>query len=200
MRTKPRDEAAPASRTMMAISRSLARLETVLAALASISMAAIMMIIVVDVAMRYILSSPLGWSYDLIGLYLMVAMFFLILPDTLHHHGHVAIDLFRSALPRRVRHLGLTIGYAAGTLVMALIGIEAWGRFHSAFAAQDRIAALVPWLTWPAYLIVTIGTAVLTLRLIYRAVGHGLSIFSQHDLVEMPPLPETSKPAKGAAL
>ena len=57
---------------------------------------------------------------------------------------------------------------------------------------EDRIAALVPWLTWPAYLVVLIGTALLTLRLIYRVVGHAFSIFSRHDLVEMPPPPETT--------
>jgi TRAP-type C4-dicarboxylate transport system permease small subunit len=177
---------------MSAISSSLAVLEAGLAALACIALAAIMLIVVVDVAMRYALSMPLGWSYDLIGLYLVVAVFFLMLPDTLHHHGHVAIDLFQNVLPRRLRHLGLAVGYGAGAVVMALIGLEAWGRFLVAYIGQDRIAALVPWLTWPAYLIVLIGTALLTLRLIYRAVGHGLSIFSRHDLVEIPPPPETT--------
>lgn len=182
------------ARAMSVVSRGLAALETALAALACIALAAIMLIVVVDVAMRYALSMPLGWSYDLIGLYLVVAVFFLMLPDTLHHHGHVAIDLFQNVLPRRFRHLGLAVGYAAGAVVMALIGAEALGRFQSAYAGQDRIAALVPWLTWPAYLVVLIGTALLTLRLVYRAVGHGLSIFSYHDLVEMPPPPETAAP------
>ncbi|MDF1715878.1 MAG: TRAP transporter small permease [Antarcticimicrobium sp.] len=181
-----------AVRGMSAVSRGLDVLETGLAALACVALAAIMLIVVVDVAMRYALSMPLGWSYDLIGLYLVVAVFFLMLPDTLHHHGHVAIDLFQGVLPRRFRHLGLAVGYAAGALVMALIGLEAWDRFQSSYAGQDRIAALVPWLTWPAYLIVLTGTALLTLRLIYRAVGHGLSIFSRLDLVEMPPPPETT--------
>jgi len=188
---KPPEEM-EAARGMRTVSRGLAVLETALAGLACIALAAIMLIVVVDVAMRYAFSMPLGWSYDLIGLYLVVAVFFLMLPDTLHHHGHVAIDLFQNVLPRRVRHLGLAIGYAAGAVVTTLIGLEAWGRFQSAYAGQDRIAALVPWLTWPAYLVVLIGTALLTLRLVYRAVGHGLSIFSRHDLVEMPPPPETT--------
>jgi TRAP-type C4-dicarboxylate transport system permease small subunit len=179
---------------MLAISRGLAVLETGLAALACLALAAIMLIVVVDVAMRYALSMPLGWSYDLIGLYLLVAVFFLMLPDTLHHHGHVAIDLFTNVLPRRLRHPGLAAGYSAGAVVMALIGFEAWGRFGAAYAGQDRIAALVPWLTWPAYLIVTVGTALLTVRLVYRAVGHGLSALSRRDLVEMPPPPETTAP------
>lgn len=187
-----RQEKAGAARGMSTFSRGLAVVEAGLAALACIALAAIMLIVVLDVAMRYALSMPLGWSYDLIGLYLLVAVFFLMLPDTLHHHGHVAIDLFQGVLPRRLRHLGLAVGYGAGAVVMALICFEAWGRFQAAYMGQDRIAALVPWLTWPAYLIVLIGTAVLTLRMIYRAVGHGLSLFSRHDLVEMPPPPETT--------
>ena len=72
-----------------------------------------MLIVVVDVAMRYALSMPLGWSYDVIGLYLMVAVFFLMLPDTLHNHGHVAIDLFQGTLPRRLRRSGHGFGTPA---------------------------------------------------------------------------------------
>lgn len=191
----PQENGGWAARAMSATSRGLAVLETGLAALACIALAAIMLIVVADVAMRYALSSPLGWSYDLIGLYLLVAAFFLMLPDTLHHHGHVAIDLFQTALPRRLRHLGLAVGYAAGAVIMALIGFEAWGRFQSAYDGQERIAAIIPWLTWPAYLIVTIGSAMLTLRMIYRTVGHGLSVFSRNDLVEVPPPPETTAAA-----
>ena len=171
------------ARGLLAVSRGLAVLETGFAALACVALAAIMLIVVVDVAMRYALSMPLGWSYDLIGLYLVVTVFFLMLPDTLHHHGHVAIDLFQNILPRRVRHLGQAVGYAAGAVVMALIAFEAWGRFQSAYAGQDRIAALVPWLTWPAYLVVLIGTALLTLRLIYRVVGHAFRVADEQGLL-----------------
>jgi len=192
---KPPEEGHRAARAMWTISRGLAVLETGLAALASVALGAIMLIVVVDVAMRYVLSRPLGWSYDVIGLYLMVAAFFLMLSDTLHAHGHVSIDLFTNVLPRRVRNLGLTAGYAAGAVVLALIGVDAWGRFQGAYQGQERIAAIIPWLTWPAYLIVTVGSAVLTLRLIYRAVGHGLSVFARRDLVEVPLPPETGTPA-----
>jgi len=197
---KRHDDRGRVARAMSAISRALAVMETGMAVLAGIALAAIMLIVVVDVAMRYALSIPLGWSYDLIGLYLMVAVFFLMLPDTLHNHGHVAIDLFRNVIPRLLQHLGLAAGYAAGVVVMGLIGLEAWGRMVAAYVGQDRIAALVPWLTWPAYMIVTVGTALLALRLSYRAVGHGLSVLSRHDLVEMPPPPETAAPKGEGAL
>lgn len=197
---EPPAEKGRAERVMSAVSRALAAAEVALAALACLALAAIMLIVVVDVAMRYALARPLGWSYDVIGLYLMVAVFFLMLPDTLHHHGHVAIDLFQHALPRRLRHLGLVLGNTAGAVVMALIGREAWGRFQTAYEGQERIAAIVPWLTSPAYLIVTVGVALLTLRLVYRAAGHGLSALSQRDVVEMPPPPETARPQGEDAL
>jgi len=189
---KAQDAGGLAARGMSAVSRGLAAIETVMAVLAAAALGAIMLIVVVDVAMRYALSRPLGWSYDMIGLYLMVAAFFLMLSDTLHAHGHVSIDLFMNALPRAIRNLGLALGYAAGAVVMALIAREAWGRFRTAFDGQERIAAIIPWLTWPAYLIVTVGTALLTLRLIYRVVGHALSLLSSRDLVELPPPPETA--------
>ncbi len=199
---KAQGEGGRAARGMAAVSRGLAVMETAMAALAAVALGAIMLIVVVDVAMRYTLSRPLGWSYDVIGLYLMVAAFFLMLSDTLHAHGHVSIDLFMNALPRGIRNLGLALGYAAGAVVVALIAREAWGRFQTAYDGQERVAAIIPWLTWPAYLIVAVGTAMLTLRMIYRAAGHGASVFSRHDLVELPPPPETetAAPATGADL
>ena len=81
------------------VSALLARAETALVALSGVALAVIMVVVVADVLLRYVARSPLGWSYDLIGSYLMVAVFFLALSDTLHHHGHIAIDISPSTSP-----------------------------------------------------------------------------------------------------
>ena len=57
--------------------RILRVMERVCSGLAAAMLLAIMLIATLDVAMRYFLNSPLGWSYDLISLYLMAGMFFL---------------------------------------------------------------------------------------------------------------------------
>ena len=173
------------------VSAVLARVEHALVVVSGFAMGAMMLVVVLDVAMRYFLASPLTWSYNVIGMYLMVAVFFFALSDTLHNHGHIAIDVFQYLIPRRVRHFGLSIGYLLSTLVVALITWQAFLRFKSAYINDDRIAAVIPWPTWISYAIVSIGGVVITLRCIYRVVGHAASTVSDHDLVEEPLPPET---------
>src|SRR3546814_5827562 len=55
-----------------------------------------MLVIVVDVVMRYFFSAPLSWSYDLIGMYLVTLVFFLALADTFRRGGHIKVDLFEN--------------------------------------------------------------------------------------------------------
>lgn len=180
-------------------SAALAVVERLLVVLSSVAMGAIMLIVVADVTMRYIFGTPLSWSYNLIGLYLMVAVFFLALSDTLQNHGHIAIDIFQHRIPHRPRHLSLSVGYLLSTVIMALTGWQAWLRFKSAYVNDDRIAAIIPWPTWVAYFIVMVGCFVITLRCFYRTVGHAASGVTGRELVEAPPPPVTEIPARERA-
>lgn len=154
----------------------------------ALAMMAIMLIVVLDVGGRYLLSMPLSWSYDLIGLYLMVAVFFLALPDALTHHSHIAVDVFQPLLPERLRHLSLAAGYAASVVVMALIGWGAWLRFASAWTRDDRIAAAVALPTWVPYAMVVIGAAAMTLRCAARVLGHGQALLTGKAPAGLEPL------------
>jgi TRAP-type C4-dicarboxylate transport system permease small subunit len=154
-------------------------------------MFAVMITVILDVTMRYVFAAPLAWSYDLISLYLMVAVFFLALGDTLHHHGHIAIDLLQPHMPVRLRHLGETIGYALTTVLVAMIAWEAWERMATAFTNSEVTPTVIQWPTWPAYLFVVVGSLSLMLRAAYRTVGHLASAIAGHALVELPPPPET---------
>lgn len=180
------------AREIGVLSALLARLEMALAALSGIAIAAIMVIVCIDVVMRYLFAAPLGWSYDVIGVYLMVGVFFLALSDTLHHHAHIAIDVFQASIPHRLRHLGLGLGYLAASLVLALIAWQAWLRLEAAWIAGDRLGSVLAWPTWPSYLLVVVGAAVITLRSALRTLGHLASAATGRDLVEMPPPPAST--------
>lgn len=169
------------------LGRALVWMDLSLMAVAAIAMGAIMLVVTLDATLRYTISAPLIWSYDLIGRYLMVAMFFLALPDTLNHHGHIAVDLFQSLIPFRLRHFFLGIGYALSTWVVALIAWGAGGRFYTAFIRDERIEALIPWPTWIAYFLVVLGSTALVIRCLVRVYGHFASAFTGRLLVDMPP-------------
>lgn len=186
----------PENAVMSRISALLAKLEVGLMAFAAVALSLIMVIVFVDVFMRYIFSAPLGWSYDIIALYLIVAVFFLALPDTLHHHGHIAIDLFQPLIPRRPRHAGEAVGYLMATVIVALIAVQACDRLVVAYIAGDRMAGLIAWPTWVSYLIVVVGSTTLSLRCAYRCVGHLATAITGRAMVEIvpPPIAEFPNP------
>lgn len=170
-------------------SRVLGALEVGLVAVSAVAIAAIMLVVTLDATLRYVISSPLTWSYELIGLYLMVAIFFLALPDTLTHHGHIAVDIFQRLIPFRLRHLLLGLGYALSTWIVTLIAWGAGQRLTTAFLRDERIAAVVPWPTWIAYLLVAVGSAAMILRCLARVYGHLASAATGREVVDMPPPP-----------
>jgi len=174
------------------ISAIVARAETALVFLSGIALAVIMVVVVVDVTMRYVLQSPLGWSYDLIGTYLMVCVFFFALSDTLHQHGHISIDIFAHSLPRRFTHISLAVGYALSAALLAMIAWQAWYRTAGAFTANNLISATVPWPTWPSYFMLCVGAALITLRCAMRSVAHAASFVTGREIANMPPPPNTS--------
>lgn len=176
-------------------SAALARVETVLATVGGLAMFAIMMVVVVDVLLRYLFNYPLDFSYPLISMYLMVAVFFLFLAYTLHHHGHVAIDIFQSYLPARIRFLGEFLGYAGATLIFGAVAWLLTGRCVTAFANSEVTATTIQWPLWLSYFPAALGTWAFTARCLYRAVGHLASLVAGRALVELPPPPVTAMDA-----
>lgn len=175
-----------------AFSRWIAVLETLLAALSATAMFAIMCIVMLDVVLRYVFAAPLVWSFDLIGLYLVGAVFFFALSDTMQQHGHIALDVFVPLIPHRLRHAAQSAGFAASALLLAAI---TWLEAHQAieaFEAGDRIAGVVPFQTWVAHAVLAVGMGVLVLRCTYRVIFHAASVVTGRDEVELPPPPVTS--------
>lgn len=176
------------------ISAWLARVETVLVMISSLAMAAIMLVVMADVVLRYVFHAPLVWSFDLIGLYLIGMVFFFALPDTMQQHGHIALDVFVPLFPHRLRHAVQSLGFAISALLLgAVTWLEFW-QAEEAFVADDRIAGVIAFQTWVAHAVLALGMGVLVLRCTYRAVFHAVSAISGKDSVELPPPPITSIP------
>ncbi len=172
----------------------LARVENVLILLSAAAMFSIMCIVMLDVVLRYVFAAPLVWSFDLIGLYLVGAVFFFALSDTMQQHGHIALDVFTPLIPFRLRHIAQALGFgASAALLAAITWLEFWQAID-ALIADDRIAGVVPFQTWVAHAVLALGMFVLVLRCLYRAIFHALSVISGRDSVELPPPPVTAGP------
>lgn len=142
-------------------------LESIWMAVASVALFAIMVIVFCDVGLRYFFNSPLAWSYDLISLYLMVALFFLAVSSTQASNHHVRVDIIFRHVPPHARHVMELIGYIL--TAAAMIGILYQGsiKFWDNLQAGDVVAGAIPWPTWATAIFVPLGVGLLLLRLVF---------------------------------
>lgn len=167
---------------------SLRFLERTFAGVAAAMLLAIMLIGTLDVALRYLFNSPLGWSYDVISMYLMAGLFFFALSETLENHGHVAVDLLHSRMSSRRRHAAEIPGYGMTLVVLGAISILTASLTIESLLGGDVISGRFDWPTWVAQSFVTIGFSLMTLRVAYRFVGHVASALAGRDVIPLPPI------------
>ena len=168
--------------------RILRGMERVCSGMAAAMLLAIMLIATLDVAMRYFLNSPLGWSYDLISLYLMAGMFFLAMSSTLQANAHVAVDLLHSNMTHRQRHAVEVPGYLLVVGIFLVVSWQSGNKALEAYLGGDVIAGRFDWPTWIAMAFVTVGFFVLSLRCVHRLLGHLLSALQDRSVIELPPI------------
>lgn len=175
--------------------RVLIRLEQVASVLASVMMFVVMIVVVLDVLLRYLFNAPLSWSYDLISLYLMVGLFFFSLSSTLEHHEHVRVDILLKHFPMWARHLAELITYACGSVVFGLIVYVMARKVLGSFMANEVAPGAIPWPTWLSLVAVPLGAGLMLLRMLFRLLGHCLSLAMNRPVVELPPLTGAEEPA-----
>ena len=168
--------------------RLVTSVERVTGVVAAIALAAIMFIATGDVAMRYLFNKPFAWAYDLISLYLMVALFYLVVSGAYAHHAHVAVDILHSYMSERTRRLCEIVVAGLSLILFALIAWVGFNRAWTAFVENDIIAGAYEWPSWISVAFVPLGAGLLTLRLALHFIAHVLSLFSAKPLIELPPV------------
>jgi len=173
--------------------RFIDKLENVAILAAGLCLLVMMFVVTLDVAMRYGFNAPLGWVYDLVGKYLIVAAFFLAVSETLRRGGHVAVDLFRNMMKPRVRRAVDILGYAATAPILLVIVVTGIETVKRAYVRDEVITGVVAWPTWPYYIFVPIGIGLLLLRVILHIVdlvlggeGYVPSVSGDHTEPEGP--------------
>jgi TRAP-type C4-dicarboxylate transport system permease small subunit len=156
----------------MSVFRLLAKqLENVLAALSAVSFLAIMGVMVVDVMLRYLVSSPLGWSFDLLTRYLILIAFFFAVSYTWRHGEHLYVEILYRKLPTRPRSAVLFVFHLAVTVIFGIAFWLAARTTYQSWTACERLVGDMPWPVWTSHAIVAIGLGMLTIRAIERTLS-----------------------------
>ena len=166
--------------------KALAAVERVVSSIAAFFMFAIMIIVFSDVVMRYAFNQPFSWAYDLISLYLMAGIFFLILSEAYASHAHVSVDILQQKFPPAMIRVTEIVTCLVGIVVFSLIAWLGFLRAVDSFKSSDVMAGGIPWPMWPSIGLVPFGAGLITLRLVLHLVAHVLSLATGRDLIALP--------------
>jgi len=169
------------------LERAIAAIEWLFAVIATLLMLSIMVTVFADVTLRYLFNRPLAWAYDLISLYLMAGVYFLVLSGTFAAHAHVGVDILVQQLPAPLRRVCDLLSCLIG---IGLFGLIAWVGAQRAWVnwvSDERISGVIAWPTWVAAALVPLGCGLLMLRLSYRSAGLLLQFATGREYVA--PLP-----------
>ncbi len=177
----------------------LSWIEMALSFTASVILFAIMAIVAADVAMRYIFNRPFGWSYDLVSLYLVLAIFYFCLSRAYVTHAHVGVDILHYYVSTRTRRLFLLISCLVSAPLFAAIAVATFRRAWAALLADDVIEGAIPWPTWAYAGLAPLGTAILTVRLVADAVAHAIAWAGGPEIIPLPALARSDEGIDEAA-
>ena len=146
-------------------------------------MFAIMMIVFSDVIMRYAFNRPFSWAYDLISLYLMAGVFFLVLSEAYASRAHVSVDILQQKFPPAMIRLSEIVTCIVGIVVFSLIAYLGFLRAVDSYQSADVMAGAIPWPMWPSVGLVPFGAGLITLRLALHLIGHVLSLVTGRAVI-----------------
>ena len=168
----------------MRIPKIIERAHTFLEVITSVVLALIMVLIVLDAALRYLWNYPLGFVYEVTTLYLMVALFFLALSGSYTNNFHIRVHIVLDMLGPRARRLAFLLTEGLGVVLFALIAVESAKQLAHAIAQNEAVIGIISWPTWPKYALVFTGSLLLTVTL---ALIWSTSLF---NLISGKPAPE----------
>ena len=145
-----------------------------LACAAAVILSIVTLSIDVDVVRRYIFQRPMASVID-IAEYALLFMLFLGTAWLLAKDKHVKIDVLLVNLPRKAQHIVNTVSSsiaAVATLMMCLFG---WVITWEAFQANAHLAKAIIVPKAVIYIIIPIGSLLLTIQCIRRARNYWIT-------------------------
>ena len=130
---------------------------------------ALMLVVTLDVVLRYVFNAPLAWGRDVNGVLLLVATFS-ALPHAWDRGYHIRMEVFYSRLHGRAHDLADVATGVAGILFFALMGVQAL-RFtpYMAITGETGEDLLLP--IWPFMAYMGFCSLVLAARLLGNPSG-----------------------------
>lgn len=166
----------------------LRRVEIAAGVVAALALAAIMVIVALDVSMRYIFNRPFAWSYDFVSLYVMPALFFLALSRTYAVNGHVNVDLLHHFVGSRTRRIFEFLVTLCSTVLFAVVTYAGATRALSQYLGNEVMSGVYAWPAWVSAAFVPVGCGLIVVRLLFNLICHLTTLISGVEVLPLPPV------------
>lgn len=166
--------------------RAVGRIEQIASSIAAAFMFAIMIIVFGDVIMRYVFNKPFSWAYDLISIYLMAGVFFLVLSEAYTNRAHVSVDILQQKFSPAMIRVSEIVTCIVGIVVFCLIAWLGLLRAVDSYQSADIMAGAIPWPMWPSVGLVPLGAGLITIRLALHLIAHVLSLATGRSVIGLP--------------
>lgn len=137
----------------------------------AVSVLALMVMMTVDVLLRYGFNRPILWSYDA-SEYLMVLFTYFALSYTELRGDHVNIDMIVVRLKKKTQTILNLINRFIMLAASILIAAQAWGRVIDSWKVGRKSTGPVPIPQLPAEVVLFIGWVSLCLILVVKIHGY----------------------------
>ena len=124
----------------------------------------IMVLVTVDVALRYIFLSPISWTVE-VSEYLLVAIAFLPACHTLFEGRHIEVDVFVERLSPKVRARTNIVKHLLGVFYCGILTWQSGKLAIRAYVGNWRSETGTDIILLPVYAFVPLGGFLLTLGL-----------------------------------
>ena len=142
-------------------------IEDILSYVSAAAVAAMMVITVADVLVRYLTPTNVPGSYEYVSL-LFVLVIYLGLAYAQRENSHIAIDALYSRLPRRWRKLLQFLQLSAFLVFAATLTWYSAAITWDNYVLGDTILGAIAVVTWPSRMTISIGFLVLSLRFLIQ--------------------------------
>lgn len=177
----------------------LSKIEAALSLAAAVILFAVMLIVAADVGMRYAFNQPFSWSYDLISLYLALAIFYFCLSRAFATHAHVGVDIVHYYVSQKTRRLFEVVTCLVSAPIFAAITVVCAHRAWAAFTGDDVMAGAIEWPSWAFIVLAPIGAGLLTIRLVLNGIAHAVTLFGGPEIIPLPALARSDEGLDQAA-
>lgn len=136
---------------------ALEKLANVLVVIASISLVAMMLHIVLDVALKYTLNRPIQGTLEVVSFYYMVLSVFMPLALVDLRREAISVDVFFNLFPRPIKLACVVVTLVLAVLTLGALGLRSGLDAMHAWSIGDTAMGVAEVVIWPSRFVLPLG-------------------------------------------